>query len=81
MKKKLNIQYFAKLREESGISSEIRESEAENAQELFTELSKTHNFSWDHTHFRLAINEEFQEWEYPLKDGDTVVFIQPVAGG
>lgn len=81
MRKKLNIQYFAKLREETGRSTEIRESEAENAKELFEELVAVYSFSWDHSHFRVAINEEFQDWSEPLKDGDTVVFIQPVAGG
>jgi molybdopterin converting factor small subunit len=30
---------------------------------------------------RVAINSEFGDWTAPLKDGDAVVFIPPVAGG
>jgi molybdopterin converting factor small subunit len=30
---------------------------------------------------RVAINAEFGEWSQPLKAGDAVVFIPPVAGG
>jgi molybdopterin converting factor small subunit len=29
----------------------------------------------------VAINAEFRDWQSPLKDGDSVVFIPPVAGG
>jgi len=27
------------------------------------------------------VNDEFCDWETPLRDGDLVVFIPPVAGG
>jgi len=30
---------------------------------------------------RVAVNEEFSDWQRPLEDGDRVVFIPPVAGG
>ena len=30
---------------------------------------------------RVAVNSEFGEWEQPLSEGDSVVFIPPVAGG
>jgi len=29
----------------------------------------------------VAINEDFSDWNTPLKDGDELVFIPPVAGG
>jgi molybdopterin synthase sulfur carrier subunit len=29
----------------------------------------------------VAVNTEFSDWHAPLKAGDTVVFIPPVAGG
>ena len=31
--------------------------------------------------FKVAINEEFGDWDAALADGDSVVFIPPVAGG
>ena len=30
---------------------------------------------------KVALNSEFSDWQTPLKHGDTVVFIPPVAGG
>ena len=30
---------------------------------------------------KVAVNDEFREWSAPLRDGDFVVFIPPVAGG
>jgi molybdopterin converting factor small subunit len=30
---------------------------------------------------KVAINDEFADWQHKLQDGDTVVFIPPVAGG
>jgi molybdopterin converting factor small subunit len=30
---------------------------------------------------KVAINAEFGDWAQPLAEGDTVVFIPPVAGG
>jgi len=29
----------------------------------------------------VAINEAFADWSQPLAEGDTVVFLPPVAGG
>jgi molybdopterin converting factor small subunit len=30
---------------------------------------------------KVAVNSEFSDWSRPLKAGDAVVFIPPVAGG
>jgi molybdopterin converting factor small subunit len=30
---------------------------------------------------RVAVNDEFGDWRARLSDGDTVVFLPPVAGG
>ena len=30
---------------------------------------------------RVAVNDEFGDWRQPLAEGDTVVFLPPVAGG
>jgi molybdopterin converting factor small subunit len=29
----------------------------------------------------VAVNAEFAEWSTPLREGDAVVFLPPVAGG
>lgn len=78
---KLNIQYFAKLREERGQSSEEIETFAKTTLDLYNELQKKYHFSLPHEILKVAVNEEFEDWQTQLKDNDTVVFIQPVAGG
>jgi molybdopterin converting factor small subunit len=30
---------------------------------------------------KVAVNERFSDWQHALADGDTVVFVPPVAGG
>ncbi len=78
---KINIQYFAKLREERGCTSETIETSSGSLLDLYRELQNRHGFSINYENIKVAINDEFNEWETPLNDNDTVVFIQPVAGG
>jgi molybdopterin converting factor small subunit len=77
----INIQYFAKLREERGCSTETIETNSANVLALFNELQEQYRFSMDHENLKVAINDEFCGWQTILKENDTVVFIQPVAGG
>ncbi len=81
MKKSIHIEYYAILREQRGISAEAVESDAETVEHLFAELSNVYQFSISSDALKVVINEEFGEWSQVLKDGDTVVFIPPVAGG
>jgi molybdopterin converting factor subunit 1 len=78
--KTLNIEYFAILREQAGISSESVNSKANTTAELFAEISKRHGFS-SVDNFKVAVNDEFADWNIQLNDGDRIVFIPPVAGG
>jgi len=77
---KINIEYFAILREHVGHSAEAVVSEAGTAAELFDELSRRYEFP-DIGKMKVAINDEFCAWDAKLADGDSVVFIPPVAGG
>ena len=70
---KLTIEYYAVLRDQRGCSSEFLETSASTPAELYDELKARHGLR--------LVNEEFAEWDQPLKDGDTAVFIPPVAGG
>jgi molybdopterin converting factor subunit 1 len=78
---RLQLRYYAQLREESGCSEESVETDAETAAALFDELSARHGFSLTCEHLKVAINDEFTDWSTLLKDSDQVVFIPPVAGG
>jgi molybdopterin converting factor subunit 1 len=78
---KLKVQYFALLREQAGRSEEAVDSAAGTAAALFEELRQRHPFSLGPAQLKVAINGEFGAWDQLLADGDSVVFIPPVAGG
>jgi len=78
---KLTIEYFAILKEQRGCSTESVETPVNNPAELYDQLKARHGFSLDRSALKVAVNEDFAEWDQPLEDADTVVFIPPVAGG
>jgi len=77
----IRVQYYALLREQAGRSDETLTTSARTAHELYAELSQRYPFTLPVELLRVAINSEFGEWSQPLKAGDAVVFIPPVAGG
>jgi molybdopterin-guanine dinucleotide biosynthesis protein A len=79
--RELRVQYFALLREQAGRRDEAVSTRAATPRELFAELSSRHHFTLSPDHLKVAVNTEFADWSRPLKAGDTVVFIPPVAGG
>ena len=79
--KRITVQYYALLREQAGRRDEALTTTAPTARELYAELAGRYPFSLTADVLRVAINNEFGEWSAPLKDGDAVVFIPPVAGG
>jgi molybdopterin-guanine dinucleotide biosynthesis protein A len=80
-RKRIKVQYYALLREQAGRSDEALETTARTPRELYEELKARHPFSLAPEMLRVAINAEFGEWTHTLTDGDSVVFIPPVAGG
>ncbi len=79
--KKIRIRYYAILREQAGKSEETLETQAATPAALLAELQKRYPFTLNETQLKVAIDAEFRDWQTPLKDGDSVVFIPPVAGG
>ncbi len=79
--KTVRIQYFALLREQRGVSEESVTTGAGSPGELYRDLRKLHRFTLPQDRLRVAINEAFGSWDAELRDGDTLVFIPPVAGG
>lgn len=79
--KKIHIEYYSLLREQAGKSRETVSTDAETADQLFAELSDAYGFTLPAKQLRVAVNDEFSEWNAPLCDGSTLVFIPPVAGG
>jgi molybdopterin converting factor subunit 1 len=77
----LKIQYFAILREQRGLTGEQVTTVAKTPRELYDALRAKHGFTLGGDRIRAAVNGEFVEPLYVLKDGDEVVFVPPVAGG
>jgi sulfur-carrier protein len=78
---KVQVRYFALLREERGSSNENINTSAANAAALYAELKSRHKFSLTIDHLKVAVNNNFVDWQTSLKDGDEIVFVPPVAGG
>jgi molybdopterin converting factor small subunit len=76
----VSVQYFAILRECAGRDREQLQTSAASAGALFEELAARYRFP-RLPRLKVAINDEFRDWDAPLADGDRVVFIPPVAGG
>lgn len=79
--KTIQLQYFALLREQRGLSEETLSTSADTAADLYQELQAKHNFTLETQQLKVAINDEFADFETVLQDGDTLIFIPPVAGG
>jgi molybdopterin converting factor subunit 1 len=78
---KVNIIYFASLRDQSQKSTELFNTNAVTAQQLFEELNEKYSFKVNQENLRVAINEEYRDFTTSLSENDTIVFIPPVAGG
>ena len=76
----IRIEYFAVLREHVGRAQEDLATTASTVGELYAELDQRYVFP-PIGRVKVAVNDEFRDWNTPLEDGDFVVFIPPVAGG
>jgi molybdopterin synthase sulfur carrier subunit len=77
----VHVQYFAILREQRGCSEESLNTAAPTPVALYEELRARHGFTLPAGRVRAAVNGAFVAGEPPLRDGDLIVFIPPVAGG
>jgi molybdopterin converting factor subunit 1 len=77
----VQIQYFAVLREQAGVTEERVETRSATPADLYEEVRQAHGFTLPRSMLRVAINDAFCEWSERLQPGDHVVFIPPVAGG
>lgn len=78
---KLKVQYYALFREQAGRSEETLETFAATPEELYRELQMRYPFKLAQQQLKVAVNADFHDWNARLANGDTIVFIPPVAGG
>lgn len=78
---RVSIRYFAILRDQRGLSAEDCETSATTVAQLYSELQTKHGLTANIEHLRVSINAEFVDWQQPIHNNDSIVFIPPVAGG
>ena len=81
MSPQITIEYFAMLREQAQKDSEEWIDAPDSITEVYSQLKSKYQFTLDQTQLRVAVNNEFVEWNHKLHQNDKVTFIPPVAGG
>ena len=78
---KIQVIYFAKLRELTGLDEETFSMKQGNKpNDVLASINKRHEIDVG-INFKIAVNDEFSDWDIELNDGDRLVFIPPVTGG
>ena len=78
---KIQVIYFAKLRELTGLDEETFSMKQGNKpNDVLASINKRHEIDVE-INFKIAVNDEFSNWDIELNDGDRLVFIPPVTGG
>ncbi len=80
-KHKVQVRYFASLREKAGRTEESVETSATTAGDLYAELKAKYNFPLEEKHLKMSLNRSYRSFDTALNEGDEVVFIPPVSGG
>ena len=78
---KIKVFYYAILRDERGLGEETLETSVLTPKALYEELQKRYRFSLPVELVKVAVNNHFVDMNTAFKEGDSVVFIPPVAGG
>ena len=81
MKKNITLRYFALVGARRGTQTEAYTTAAGTARQLLHEIQKNGQFPLTTNIVKAAINDEFVEWDAPIKDGDQITFIPPFSGG
>ncbi|MBC8225630.1 MAG: molybdopterin converting factor subunit 1 [Gammaproteobacteria bacterium] len=77
----IKVIYFAVLRDLAKKKEEQLTVEATTTpKSLYDMLQEKYSFP-DQNTFKVAINDNFIEWNEPINEQDTIVFIPPVTGG
>ena len=82
---KIEILYFAWVRERIGCSKETIETNARTVSELIDDLTaRDESYKWafqDTSLLRVAVNQELSDITSSLKDASEVAFFPPMTGG
>lgn len=79
--KSVTVLYFAKLRQERGLSEETLQTTAPTLLSLYEDLKSRHHLQLNPDSIRFARNDEFCNPGDTFKNGDHIALMPPVAGG
>ncbi len=77
----VSVEYFALFREHAGRASEALSTDMATAADLYQFLRQKYGFGLEQEDVKVAVNDCFVDWNHPVVDNDTLVFIPPVSGG
>ena len=79
----VRVKLFASYKEKAGTSDlEISLPDGAVVSDAAQELLRLYPaLAGDSSRLMIAVNEEYQEHDYPLSEDDEVAFIPPVSGG
>ena len=74
---------FARLREQAGADSQnVELPSGSTVSDVYNAVKRLHpGLPADRNAIRVALNQEFVDWDAGVTDGDEVAFIPPVSGG
>lgn len=78
---RITVLYFASLAEKSGMDEELLTCQTHDLGELYQMLAARFGFTLSKDKLAVAVNHHLTTWDTPIRQGDTVAFIPPVAGG
>ena len=81
MSVRVDVLYFASLRDAAGISRESIETPAATLRALYDEVQARHQLPFPSRQLRVAMDGEFARWDDVPREGAEIAFIPPVSGG
>ena len=80
-RRRVTVKFFALLREQARCDALTLETFAPSPAALYEELRRTHALTVPAKILSYAVNERYVPADTPLREGDRVAFIPPIAGG
>lgn len=81
MKKNVTIRYFALVGARRGTQTEAYETEAGTARQLLHEIQAGGIIPLTTHIVKAAVNDQFVDWDAPIREGDQITLLPPFSGG
>ena len=81
MSVRIELLYFASLRDAAGRAEEVVDAAVPDLRALYAQARERHGFAMPVERLRVAVDGAFASLDDAVRDGSEVVFIPPVSGG